>query len=150
MDLRALLLVVLRDWLGFCPSRLVVGYDLFVCRTCPTTAAADRHRELSRVHTAALRVANKSKVIKAYGGKCFCCGESEPSFLCIDHINDDGASHRELIGYGRTTDGRRKVGSGSIMYAWLVKNGFPEDFQLLCANCNMAKQSLGYCPHKRM
>lgn len=94
------------------------------------------------------RAADKATVITAYGGKCSCCGESEPMFLVIDHVNDDGAEHREAIGHGRTTDGRRKVGSGSIIYAWLVKHCFPDGFQLLCANCNMAKQS-GGCPHQK-
>lgn len=95
------------------------------------------------------RASDKAAVIEAYGGKCTCCGESEPLFLVVDHVNDDGASHREEIGYGRTTDGRRRVGSGSIMYVWLVANAFPEGFQLLCANCNLAKQS-GGCPHRRV
>jgi len=88
------------------------------------------------------RASDKLTVIEAYGGKCACCGESEPMFLVIDHKMDDGAEHRSMIGIGKS-----KVGSGSIMYAWLIKNEFPKDFQLLCANCNMAKQS-GGCPHQ--
>lgn len=121
-----------------------------MCKKCSTVEAAERHRERARLGTAVLRAANKLKVIEAYGSKCACCGETEPYFLCIDHVDNDGARHREEIGLGRSTDGRRKVGSGSIMYAWLVKAGFPEGFQLLCANCNMAKQSLRYCPHTRL
>lgn len=89
-----------------------------------------------------VRAANKAAVVTAYGAKCRCCGETEPAFLVVDHVDDDGARHREVIGQGA-----RRIGSGSIMYAWLVANGFPEGFQLLCANCNTAKQSLGTCPH---
>jgi hypothetical protein len=63
-------------------------------------------------------------------------------FLVVDHINDNGLEHRNSIGQGI-----RKIGSGSVIIAWLIKNNFPEGFQLLCANCNMAKQS-GGCPHK--
>lgn len=76
-----------------------------------------------------------------YGSCCACCGEAEPKFLVVDHINNDGARHREEIGQGA-----RKIGSGSVMHAWLVANDFPDGFQLLCANCNMAKQN-GGCPH---
>ena len=119
-----------------------------MCDGCPTPEAAERHRIKTRTWQARKRQADKAAVIAAYGSKCKCCGESEPMFLCVDHVDDDGAAHRERIGYGRTTDGRRRVGSGSIIYAWLVANQFPEGFQLLCANCNLAKQS-GGCPHKR-
>lgn len=81
-------------------------------------------------------------MIDAYGGACVCCGEVETAFLCIDHIQNDGARHREQIGQGV-----RQIGSGSVMMAWLVQQGFPSGFQLLCANCNQAKASVGVCPH---
>jgi hypothetical protein len=78
----------------------------------------------------------RDKVFEAYGGyHCVCCGESEPVFLEIDHINDDGAAHRRAIG-----------GAGSF-YNWLIKNNFPPGFQVLCANCNRAKR-FGVCPHQ--
>lgn len=35
------------------------------------------------------------------------------------------------------------------MHRWLEANGYPAGFQVLCANCNMAKQS-GGCPHTWM
>lgn len=34
------------------------------------------------------------------------------------------------------------------MYKWLVANDFPPGFQVLCANCNMAKDRPGGCPHQ--
>lgn len=113
-----------------------------------TPEARDRHLEQKRAWIVAERARQKAAVIAAYGGKCTCCGETEPVFLCVDHVADDGAAHREAIGYGRTTDGRRRVGSGSIIIAWLVRNNFPPGFQILCASCNLAKQS-GVCPHQR-
>lgn len=119
-----------------------------MCKKCKTPEAHARHREQTRVWLVKKRLENKLAVVAAYGGSCSCCGEDEPTFLCIDHVNDDGASHREKIGRGRTTDGRRKVGSGSIMIDWLVKEGFPDGFQLLCANCNLGKQNSQGCPHK--
>ena len=77
-------------------------------------------------------------VLMHYGGipqKCSCCGESEVKFLTIDHVNNDGAKHRKEI-----------VGN---LTQWLLKNGLPEGFQILCYNCNCAKGFFGTCPHKQ-
>jgi hypothetical protein len=69
---------------------------------------------------------------------CSCCGEKHDEFLSIDHINNDGADHRRMIGGGNT------------MYRWLIKSNFPPGFQVLCMNCNFAKgHSSGGCPHKK-
>lgn len=76
-------------------------------------------------------------VLQYYGGtppRCACCGEMEIRFLAIDHIKNNGAKHRKEIG-------------GNITY-WLLKNGLPGGFQILCHNCNMAKGFYGVCPHK--
>lgn len=81
----------------------------------------------------------RARVLDAYGGHCACCGEATPEFLAVDHVNNDGESHRrELKGYGRSIN------------RWLSMQGFPQDgrFQLLCHNCNMAKGAYGGCPHK--
>ncbi len=76
--------------------------------------------------------------IAEYGGKCVCCGNSTYEFLTFDHINNDGAAHR------------REIGSkgGAHFVTWLKKNGWPKDIiQLLCMNCNHAKDKYGACPH---
>lgn len=73
--------------------------------------------------------------IEHYGGKCSCCGETEPLFLCIDHINGGGNQHRKTL----TTN---SIGE------WLFTHDYPKDFQVLCHNCNMAKGIYGQCPHK--
>lgn len=76
----------------------------------------------------------RKQVIDAYGGKCACCGESNPAFLSVDHINNDGAEHRRSVRH---------------LYTWLRQNDFPKDgFQLLCFNCNCAKGIYGICPHQ--
>jgi hypothetical protein len=81
----------------------------------------------------------KEEIIIAYGSICQCCGENNPEFLTIDHINEDGAKHRKEIGKS----------AGCNFYRWLRKNNYPKDnFQLLCYNCNCAKHRFGYCPHK--
>lgn len=81
----------------------------------------------------------KNIVVQAYGGKCACCGESELSFLSVDHMNGDGRKHRTSLGY--------KSG-GRIFHYWLRRNNFPEGFQILCRNCNWAKYAFGKCPHQ--
>ena len=81
----------------------------------------------------------KKKVLEAYGDRCACCAETSPIFLTVDHINNDGASHR------RELSGSRK--SGTWFYKWLMNNNFPSGFQILCWNCNWAKR-FGECPHK--
>lgn len=81
----------------------------------------------------------KLEVIEAYGGVCTCCGISEPVFLTIDHIHNDGAAHRREL----TKSGKKDI------YRVLKAEGYPKDrFQLLCYNCNCAKQHNGVCPHK--
>lgn len=78
----------------------------------------------------------RSETIKAYGGICVCCGESEEAFLTFDHINDDGASHRRSLGGP----------DGHAIVFWAKRNGYPNILQVLCYNCNMAK-ARGGCPH---
>lgn len=75
--------------------------------------------------------------IRAYGGKCSCCGESIPEFLTIDHINGRGDEKRRL--------------TGTKMWMKLKSLGWPTDnFALLCFNCNCAKGAYGQCPHKKL
>lgn len=70
--------------------------------------------------------------------ECACCGEKEPMFLSLDHINNDGYIHRKEIG-----------GYGSVFYRKIKNEGFPEGLQVLCFNCNMGKmRNKGQCPHK--
>jgi len=72
--------------------------------------------------------------------KCRCCGEKEMEFLVLDHINDDGAKHRKETG----------LNGGLGLYRWIIKNNFPDIFQVLCHNCNWSKRhTSGICIHKR-
>jgi hypothetical protein len=70
--------------------------------------------------------------------RCECCGESYIEFLTIDHIDGGGERHRKSIG-------RR---AGYEFYIWLIKNGFPNGYRVLCLNCNTSIGLYGYCPHK--
>ncbi|MDI6820920.1 MAG: hypothetical protein QMD65_01950 [Patescibacteria group bacterium] len=93
------------------------------------------YRKLNREHHQELRF----DVLKGYGGekpKCNCCGETEIKFLCIDHINNDGKAER------------KKFGSQVSILRYLRKMSFPKGYQVLCYNCNLAKQYYKICPHK--
>ena len=58
-------------------------------------------------------------------------------FLTVDHVNGDGAAKRAMH---RT---------GNSFYRWIIRNGFPADFQVLCFNCNIGRaMNGGICPHK--
>jgi hypothetical protein len=58
--------------------------------------------------------------------KCARCGFDDIRALCVDHIDGGGNKHRKEIGEGN-------------LYSWIIKNKFPDGFQILCANCNMIK-----------
>jgi hypothetical protein len=85
------------------------------------------------------RANNRARVFEAYGGAaCRCCGEREAEFLTIDHVRGDGWEHRKTV-------------PTSMLLSWLIREGFPEDFQVLCMNCNFAKGrrgGSGVCPHE--
>src|SRR3990167_4810883 len=99
------------------------------CSTCMLKSQEPYRAKNSK----ACRDRARAEVLAAYGGRCVCCGETEPAFLAIDHVKNDGARHRARI--------------GAIVF-WLRKHDFPKDrFQLLCHNCNRAKHTLGRCPH---
>lgn len=83
----------------------------------------------------------KRLVMDHYGGKCACCGEDAIEFLTIDHINNDGAEHRKTVLSHASRNGR-----SVRLYSWLVQEGFPSGFQVLCMNCNTAKGFYGRCP----
>lgn len=79
------------------------------------------------------------RILKEYGGKCTCCGESNPLFLCIDHVNNDGSVER-------------KAGlKGGKLYNHIINMQFPDRYTILCFNCNFGKHiNNNICPHKEI
>jgi hypothetical protein len=100
-----------------------------------------RIRQAERDKTNRNNARTRDAVFAAYGGYiCVCCGETEPKFLSIDHINNDGAEERRSGAY---------ASSGSAFYTWLRKNAFPAGYQVLCMNCQVGKhRNGGICPHQ--
>lgn len=100
----------------------------------------EKVRESARLSMARQRKTARAAILEAYGGQCVCCGESEPSFLALDHVNNDGYERRKVTG-----------NSSHVVYRDAMRRGFPPDYQLLCHNCNMGKSlNGGTCPHQRV
>ena len=77
------------------------------------------------------------KISKSKTPRCECCGENfSINFLALDHIE------------GRKNMGHKAGFTGIKIYKWIVKEEFPDGFQVLCHNCNTAKFQLGKCPHQ--
>mgnify|MGYP003443338865 CR=1 FL=1 len=124
-----------------------------ICKECKRlrdAAHRERNRQRYRDVHRDWRAANPDKVqarrresdkrlrdaiLNVYGPDCACCGESEPTFLTLDHINGGGSQHRKSI-HGK-------------VYAQLRREGFPDGYRVLCWNCNWAYRLMGDCPHRQ-
>jgi hypothetical protein len=86
----------------------------------------------------------KKKLLDMYGWECACCGEDNPHFLCLDHIDETGAQHRAEI------MGPRNQGSKGGWPYWskIIRLPFNDNLQILCYNCNNGKRYFGVCPHQ--
>jgi hypothetical protein len=109
---------------AFCGGEL--NHSTFRCNNCH-----EQHIVRGRIYWSKKRL----QVIEHYGGGCQCCGAIIQEFLDVDHINGDGAKHRRSV--------------NMHFYDWIIRNNFPSDLQLLCANCNRGKEKFGICPHIR-
>lgn len=71
----------------------------------------------------------KMKVISHYCPTLTCvCGYNRVLALTIDHINNDGKSHRKMVSTGRS------------YYSWFIRNDYPKNYQILCMNCNWRRR----------
>ena len=97
-----------------------------------------RHPEQRKAIVRRRRARLTNEVINMLGGKCACCGEDEPAFLTIHHLNDDGKEHRAMFG------GNNATYLNSIKQdpaAW-------RKYAVLCANCHLGLTRKGKCPHE--
>lgn len=91
-----------------------------------------------RYYAARYRERNRDLIYEAYGNKCACCGEPNPKFFTIDHINNDGHIERKY-----------SYASGAEFYRKIIKANFPDTYQILCYNCNLGRaRNGGICPHQ--
>lgn len=91
------------------------------------------------VHGAERRFKAKKAVFDYYGWICNCCEETLRTMLSIDHKNNDGYKDKG-------SNGKRK--SGLQLYLTIIKQGFPDTYQVLCMSCNWSKRmNNGICEH---
>jgi hypothetical protein len=85
----------------------------------------------------------KNEVLGMLGGKCECCNETEPEFLCVDHRFGGGSKHRREL---------RQMGQSNYKVYIQIRDGSADirDFRALCYNCNFsARLGNGHCLHQR-
>jgi hypothetical protein len=84
----------------------------------------------------------KGQVLGHYSGgtpTCDCCGETNITFLTLDH-KEKGSEHRRSLA-GRS--GQKH------MYLWAKQNSYPPMFDVKCFNCNTGRHiNGGICPHE--
>lgn len=101
------------------------------------TKLCQRCKEFSKTKGKIRRDTQRLIVLNHYSNgavECACCGASEKLFLTIDHIHGGGNQHY------RADD----------LVRWLIKNDFPDGYQILCYNCNYGRwANSGICPHKQ-
>lgn len=79
----------------------------------------------------------KLDFLEAFNYTCSCCGETDPRFLTLDHVNNDGNIHRE------------KYNEQQILRLARKESYSRDKYQCLCFNCNSGKSiNGGICPHK--
>ena len=70
--------------------------------------------------------------------KCVCCDwDKDMDGLSIDHI------------YGRKNTKHPKGLSGEPLYRHIKKEVYPDEYRVLCLNCNAASGHHGKCPHEK-
>lgn len=93
----------------------------------------EEHREELNAKKKAYYARVRLEGIAAYGGCCSCCGENATEFLTLEHAN------------GREPGDRV---TGQKAWSKLKSRGWPEDYTVLCFNCNCARGIYGICPHE--
>ena len=113
---------------GLCSCGKVPDIGQVTCRVC-----IEAHNQYSRKL--------KAETFEHYGHICVCCGETILMLLTIDHIENNGSTHRKEL----------SLTGGEPLYLWLRRNHWPSGFQVLCFSCNHGKYlNGGVCPHQNM
>ncbi len=91
------------------------------------------YRQHRRGHEKRKRQEIRALVLEAYGGRCSCCGETNLSFLNLDHIERQ--------------EGKREHSRAAYQRA--IQEGFPPTLRILCYNCNFGRENTKdrSCPH---
>lgn len=104
-----------------------LGIDTY-CKECRRPECRKHQREYKKHH---YRWKAKFIVVAHYSmGEMCCrhCRQSDIRCLQLDHCEGGGNLHR------------RSLPNPTGIYSWLIRNDFPEGYQILCANCNFIKK----------
>ena len=105
------------------------------CRKCTGIYYRKPSRQAIATVARRARIRLRQRILEIYGNSCSCCGETNPIYLTVDHVN------------GKKAVGHSKRMSGARLYRWLRCHGFPKDqFRLLCYNCNNGRGQNLNCP----
>lgn len=119
------------------------GYIRPLCCSCHnkqrSPESIKRNRDKHNEYRKEYRQKVKATVVASYGGKCYCCGETNLDFLTIDHVNNDGAERK------------RKTSTEKTIFQHLYKREVDLDvYRVACFNCNCGRvRNNGVCPHSK-
>ena len=82
-------------------------------------------QRIRRVHSLHLYHKTRERALDVLGAVCKHCGFKDKRALQIDHVNSNGATER------------KSLTQREILYRVI---DHPEDYQVLCANCNQIKK----------
>jgi len=68
---------------------------------------------------------------------CACCGYNDIRFLTLDHMHG-----RKYVSQ------KEKKLNGIQLWKYIKSQGYPDGYQVMCYNCNLAKGPRKYCPHQ--
>ena len=102
------------------------------CRTCRNIAGRayrllPGRKEKNKESWKRYWFRTQNRVVDLLGGECLWCKESNPIFLTIDHINNDGQLHR-------------LKGANRVYLDIIADNNRKEKYRILCYSCNCARQ----------
>ena len=100
------------------------------CKQCRKLVSADYYvQNKARINSQTTQKNNeiRAAVLNLLGSSCAACGETEPDFLSVDHVHNDRKLERSRNSITWKTDIVRGVSD-------------PSRYQVLCRNCNEAKQ----------
>ena len=97
------------------------------------TARYREHREEKAVYQHERAKEKKRQFLDMYGGTCECCGEDTFEFLTIEH---------------RKGTNRTCFRKGVAAWTQAIKQYNPQEYGVLCSNCNQATRLGKVCPHK--
>lgn len=121
---------------GRCKHRENRDNQCIDCKSSVSKKWKKENQETVRVTNKRWRDNKKQQCLNHYGAECNWCGEKDVGTLTLDHVNNDGSIERENLG---------------ICWFWnhVVKQGFPNTYQILCMGCNAYKAWHGNLPESK-